>query len=58
MEILIQNNYNIVHLTDGKLIKEAAKIINDRQADGVNYNFIKNFPADIDEIKLALSGHE
>jgi hypothetical protein len=53
MEILRQNNYNIVHLTDGKSIKKAVKLINDRHADGVNFNFIKNFPTNIDEIKLA-----
>jgi Leucine-rich repeat (LRR) protein len=53
MEILRQNNYDIVHLTDGKLILEAVKLINDQKADGINFNFTKNFPADINEIKLA-----
>ena len=53
MEILRQNDYHIVHLTDGKLIMEAIQLIHDRKADGINFNFIKNFPANINEIKLA-----
>lgn len=53
MKILRQNNYDIIHLTDGKLTLEAVKLINDRRADGINFNFIKNFPSDINEIKLA-----
>jgi hypothetical protein len=53
MEILRQNEYNIVHLTDGKLITDAVRLINDRKADGINFNFTKNFPSDINEIKLA-----
>ena len=53
MEILRQNNYNIVHLIDGKLITEAIELINKGQADGINFNFVKNFPSNIDEIKLA-----
>jgi hypothetical protein len=53
MEILRQNDYNIIHLTDGNLIVNAVQLINDRKADGINFNFIKNFPRTIDEIKLA-----
>lgn len=53
MKIICQNNYNIVHLTDGKNIKEAVKLINDKHADGINFNFTKNFPVNINEIKLA-----
>lgn len=47
MEIFKQNNYNIVNLTDGLCIKDAVKLIINKQADGINFNFIKNFPADI-----------
>ncbi len=36
MEILKQEGYKIIHLTDGNLIKEAVKIINAGRADGVN----------------------
>jgi hypothetical protein len=53
MEILRQNEYNIVHLTDGKSIVDAIKLINSKKADGINFNFTKNFPADLHEIKLA-----
>lgn len=53
MEILRQYDYNIIHLTDGNQIIDAVHLINDRKADGINFNFIKNFPADIHEIKQA-----
>lgn len=53
MEILKQNDYNIIHLTDGKSIAEAVKLLNNKKADGINFNFTKNFPADLHEIKLA-----
>jgi hypothetical protein len=53
MKIVRQKDYNIVHLTDGKLIMEAVLLINDRKADGINFNFTKNFPKDINEIKAA-----
>ena len=53
MEILKQGNYKIIHLTDGKLIKDAVKIINEGRADGINVNFIENYLPDINEIKLA-----
>ncbi len=53
MEILRQNDYNIIHLTDGQLILDAVRLIKDKKADGINFNFTKNFPTDIDQIKQA-----
>ena len=53
MEIVQINNYNVINLIDGKLISDAIKLVNDGQADGINFNFIKNFPSNIDEIKFA-----
>ena len=53
MEILRQDSYNIVHLTDGKLIMEAVKLINNRLADGINFNFTKNYPNNINEMIFA-----
>ncbi len=53
MQILTQNNYTIINLTDGKLMPEAVKLINKKRADGINFNFIKKFPAHINEIGLA-----
>ena len=53
MTIYKQDNFNVIHLTDGKLIMEAVKLINNNQADGINFNFTKNFPAHINELKLA-----
>jgi hypothetical protein len=53
MNIFRQNNYNIIILNDGKLIKEACEVINSGIADGINFLFTKNFPADINDIRLA-----
>jgi hypothetical protein len=53
MEILKQEGYKIIHLTDGSLIKEAVKIINAGRADGVNFNFVENYLHHINEIRSA-----
>ncbi len=53
MEILRQDHYNVIHLTDGKSIGEAVKLLNDKKADGINFNFTKNFPEDLQDIKTA-----
>lgn len=55
MEILKQNGYKVIHLIDGKLIKDAVKMINEERADGINFNFVYNFVHNIDEIKSAPS---
>jgi hypothetical protein len=53
MEILKQEGYKIIHLTDGNLIIEAVKIINAGRADGVNFNFVENYLHHINEITSA-----
>lgn len=53
MEIIKIDNYNVINLIDGNLILDAIKLINSKQADGINFNFIKNFPKNIEEITLA-----
>ncbi len=53
MEILKRDNYNIIHLTDGQAMHQAVKFISDNKADGINFNFTKNFPSDINELKSA-----
>jgi hypothetical protein len=53
MEILEQSGYRIVHLTDGARLADAVDLINRRLADGVNLNFIRNFPRDIDLLQSA-----
>lgn len=55
MEILQQENYRIIHLTDGKLIKDAVKLINAGRADGVNVNFVWNYIHHLNEMKSAPS---
>jgi Leucine-rich repeat (LRR) protein len=55
MEILQRDEYRVVHLTDGNLITTAIELINSGQADGINFNYTRNFPATIDAIRLAKS---
>ena len=52
MEILQRDEYRVVHLSDGNLITIAIELINSGQADGINFNYVKNFPASIDSIRL------
>lgn len=47
-------NLNILHLWDGAGVSEAVKLINDGKANGINFNFTKNFPSNINEVKNAL----
>ncbi len=53
MEISKRDTFNIIHLTDGHAINQAIKLIADNKADGINFNFTKNFPSDINELKSA-----
>lgn len=46
---------NILHLWDGFGISEAVKFINEGKADGINFNFTKNFPSNINEVKNSLA---
>jgi hypothetical protein len=53
MEILKHGNYRIIHLIDGELIYKALDLINTDKADGLNLNFIRNFPAEINVLRKA-----
>ena len=53
MTIKERKKYRIINLIDGNKIREAAELINQDKADGVNFNFIRNFPHNIDAIKIA-----
>jgi hypothetical protein len=50
LDILQQNNYRIIHLTDGNLMKEAIELINSNMADGINFNFTRNFPKSLNAL--------
>jgi hypothetical protein len=52
MEIMEINNFKVASVYDGNLIHESIKIINEGQANGINFNFGKNFPQNIDEVKF------
>jgi hypothetical protein len=51
MEVLAQNGYKVIHLTDGFLLPEAIEWVERGKADGINLNFVRNFPASINLIK-------
>jgi Leucine-rich repeat (LRR) protein len=53
MEIIKYADFKVLHLTDGKEILDAVKLINKGKAQGINFNFVYHFPPNIDEIKLA-----
>jgi hypothetical protein len=53
MEVLRQHGFSIVHLTDGAMLPDVIDLINRRLADGVNLNFVRNFPGDIELLKTA-----
>jgi len=53
MEILDQNGYRVVQLNDGTKLTDAIDLINRRRADGINLNFICNFPKDVDLLSSA-----
>lgn len=53
VEILEQDGYRIVQLNDGTMLTDAVDLINRRRADGINLNFIRNFPKDVDLLRSA-----
>lgn len=53
MNVLERKDYRVINLTDGNKIREAANMVVAGKADGVNFNYITNFPSNINEIKLA-----
>ena len=46
-----RDGYNIINLTDGNLLTEAATFINQGNADGINLNYIKNWPLDLEALR-------
>jgi hypothetical protein len=55
LEITNTNGYKVVHLTDGHLIDSAVHLITNKKADGINLNFIRNFPPDLTPLDSALN---
>jgi Leucine-rich repeat (LRR) protein len=53
MEINKLGRYKVVHLLDGSLIDESVQLVNEGKADGINFNFSRNFPKSIDAIRNA-----
>lgn len=53
MKIHDQNGYRIINLTDGNKISDAVLLINESKADGINFNFICNYPSDIHLLRNA-----
>jgi len=51
LEILLQSNFKIVHLTDGGLLTEAITLIDKGKADGINLNYIRNWRTDLEPLR-------
>jgi hypothetical protein len=51
LEILLQDDYKIVHLTDGELLTEAIKLIDKGKANGINVNYIRNWRTDLEPLR-------
>jgi hypothetical protein len=49
MEIM-REKYNVVHLTDGADLYKAIDLVNSGKANGINFNFIRNFIPSIENI--------
>jgi len=49
----MKGSYNVINLWDGHSINAAIQLIRDGKANGINFNFTRNFPSNIDEIKSA-----
>jgi len=52
-ELLDQEGYRVINLTDGLLLSAAVEVVENKAADGINLNFIRNFPETIDAIKAS-----
>lgn len=50
-DILKRDGFNIIHLTDGSLLPRAASFINKGKADGINLNYTKNWPFDLEPLR-------
>ncbi len=51
MEVLEQNGYKVIHLTDGDLLSKAVEWIEAGKAEGVNLNFTRNHPNSLELLK-------
>src|SRR5688572_19187650 len=51
LEILLQDNFKIVHLTDGELLTEAIALIDKGKANGINLNYIRNWRTDLEPLR-------
>jgi Leucine-rich repeat (LRR) protein len=51
--ILHQNGFRIINLTDGDLLKEAVRLIDKGKADGINLNYIRNRRTDLEPLRNA-----
>ncbi|SHF69230.1 leucine-rich repeat domain-containing protein [Flavisolibacter ginsengisoli] len=51
LDILQQDDYKIIHLTDGELLSEAVKLIDKGKADGINLNYIRNWRTDLEPLR-------
>ena len=41
----------MIHVTDGSLLADAASFINQGKADGINLNYTKNWPSDLEPLR-------
>jgi len=51
LEVLEQNGYKVIHLTDGDLLTKAVAWVESGKAEGINLNFIRNHPSSLGQIK-------
>jgi hypothetical protein len=51
LEILLQDDYKIVHLTNRELLTEAIKLIDKGKANGINLNYIRNWRTDLEPLR-------
>jgi hypothetical protein len=51
MEILHQDKYKIIHLWDGSKLKDSVDLINKKKANGINLNFTRNFPSNLNQLE-------
>ena len=55
LDILVNGDFKVVHLTDGELLPEAVTLIDKGKADGINLNYIRNWRKDLEPIRNSLS---
>ncbi len=55
MEIIHRDEFRVLHITDGLEHDEAIRMINSNMADGINFNYTRNFPKQIDFLEACPS---